>query len=407
MEFGGIRLELEHVSQQQSNRLYMFILMSGIIFIAFNLRSPITSVGPLISLIQVDVGLSASAAGWLTSLPLLAFAVMSPLAPKIAHRLTIEWAMLIGVILIMIGTSIRPTSFAFLLFTGTLFIGLGIAILNVLLPSFVKDKFPYKIGLMTSIYTTSMGTTAAFASGFSYPIANGLGLGWKLTVFIWGAPAIVAFFLIIYLAMKNGKKKEIKTNMIQAETKMWKSKVAWYVAIFMGTQSLLFYVTVAWLPTILQDNGMSPTMAGWMLSISQFVGLPVGFLVPVIAEKFKSQQGVVIVLLIFCFLGYGGLIFSSSTTLLIISCILVGIMVAGSFPLALTMIGLRARNAKDAAELSGMAQTLGYLLAAVGPILIGFLYDFSGGWTVPLIAILLNSVIVLISGLLAGRNQYV
>ncbi|MEK4802961.1 MULTISPECIES: CynX/NimT family MFS transporter [Oceanobacillus] len=356
---------------------------------------------------QADVGLSSSSAGLLTSLPVIAFAIMSPLAPSLANRLSNEWAMLIGLLMLFIGISIRSNSIVILLFSGTLLVGLGIAVLNVLLPSFIKDKFPHKIGLMTSLYTTAMGVIAAAASGLSVPIADGLNLGWKVALFIWGIPTLLALFNIFYLARKGNSDQHMERKFIRTNKKMWKSPLAWQVAIFMGTQSFLFYSTISWLPTILNDQGVSMATAGWMLSFTQFIGLPASFLVPVIAEKFRNQQGVVISIIISSFLGYGGLLLGTTTTMMVISCTFIGFTLAGAFSLALTLIGLRARTAIEAAELSGMAQTLGYLLAATGPLLIGFLNDISNGWTLPLIVILIDSVIVLIFGLGAGRNKYV
>ncbi|KKE80224.1 MULTISPECIES: CynX/NimT family MFS transporter [Bacillaceae] len=399
-------MEIER-SKQQTNKVYSFLLISGIVLIALNLRPAITSVGPIIGSIQADVGLSSSSAGLLTSLPVIAFAIMSPLAPSLANRLSNEWAMLIGLLMLFIGISIRSNSIVILLFSGTLLVGLGIAVLNVLLPSFIKDKFPHKIGLMTSLYTTAMGVIAAAASGLSVPIADGLNLGWKVALFIWGIPTLLALFNIFYLARKGNSDQHMERKFIRTNKKMWKSPLAWQVAIFMGTQSFLFYSTISWLPTILNDQGVSMATAGWMLSFTQFIGLPASFLVPVIAEKFRNQQGVVISIIISSFLGYGGLLLGTTTTMMVISCTFIGFTLAGAFSLALTLIGLRARTAIEAAELSGMAQTLGYLLAATGPLLIGFLNDISNGWTLPLIVILIDSVIVLIFGLGAGRNKYV
>ncbi|MGJ9457913.1 CynX/NimT family MFS transporter [Oceanobacillus sp. CF4.6] len=393
---------------QQSKRLYYFLLTTGIIIIAFNLRPAITSIGPIIGIIRDDIGLSSWSAGLLTSLPLIAFAIMSPMAPRLANRFTNERSMLIGLILLFIGISVRSISIIFLLFMGTLLVGLGIAILNVLLPGIIKDKFPNKVGLMTSVYSTSMGILAATASGLSVPLANGMNGGWQVALLLWTIPVTIGIIVWSYLSRKERKKNQTEIKFIQsADNQIWRSPLAWQVAAFMGFQSFLFYVTISWLPAILHDSGLSMATAGWMLSFTQIIGLPASFLVPMIAEKFKSQRGIVFVLTLSSFLGYGGLLLGTSYAVMLISILLIGVALAGSFSLALTFLGMRAKTPKQAAELSGMAQSIGYLLAAIGPIIIGYLYDLTNAWTVPLIMIMFVSILVFLFGMGAGRNKYV
>src|SRR5690625_1244980 len=168
-----------NLQEQQTNQLHRILLIAGIVIAAINLRPAITSVGPLIGTIRDDLGLSNWSAGILTSLPLIAFAVLAPIVPKLGNRYTNNIIMLAGLIILFIGISIRSLSFVFFLFLGTLFAGLGIAICNVLLPAVIKDKFPAKVGLMTSIYSTTMGIFAATASGVSVPIASEAGFGWQ------------------------------------------------------------------------------------------------------------------------------------------------------------------------------------------------------------------------------------
>ncbi|WP_106498500.1 CynX/NimT family MFS transporter [Lentibacillus sp. Marseille-P4043] len=390
-------------------RAYRFLLMVGIIVVAFNLRPAITSVGPVIGTIRDDIGLSNWSAGLLTSLPLIAFAVMSPLAPKLGNRVSNERALLIGLILLLFGIAVRTVSLVALLFIGTLFVGLGIAICNVLLPGVIKEKFPEKVELMTGIYSTAMGTFAATASGVSIPIAKGLGLGWQAALIVWAIPAIVGILIWIYLSKKN-KSNDDDEKVRYANTdanRMWKSPLAWQVALFMGFQSFLFYVTISWLPEILHDYGVSIGTAGWMLSMTQIIGLPFSFLVPVIAGKLKSQWAIVVFLGTSAISGYVGLLLGNSFVVMIICSLLIGIALGGVFPLALTFLGMRARTAKQAAELSGMAQALGYLLAAIGPIFIGYLYDVTHAWTVPLLTLIGVALIVITFGSLAGRDKYV
>ncbi|MEC5422895.1 MFS transporter [Virgibacillus sp. C22-A2] len=395
-------------TSEQSNKIYRFLLIAGIIFVAFNLRPAITSVGPLIGIIRDDIGLSNWSVGILTSLPLVAFAIMSPLVPKLGNRFTNERIMLIGLILLFIGITVRSISLMVLLFAGTLFIGLGIAICNVLLPGVIKEKFPAKVALMTSVYSTAMGIFAATASGLSIPVANEAGLGWQVALLIWAFPAVIGIGIWIYLVKREKADRGTEVKYIAPnDNRMWSSRLAWQVAAFMGLQSFLFYVTISWLPEILHDYGVSMATAGWMLSFMQFIGLPASFLVPMIAGKYKSQRALVLVLGFLSISGYAGLLLGKSFTVMVFSTILIGITLSGTFALALTFLGLRARNARQAGELSGMAQSLGYILAATGPIFIGYLYDLTHIWTVPLLTMMGVAILVTLFGMSAGRDRYV
>lgn len=387
---------------------YIYLLIAGIVLLAFNLRPAITSLGPLVGMIQEDVGLAHWSAGLLMSLPLLVFAVMSPLVPKIAARLTNERTLLIGLATLLIGISIRSVPTPFLLFTGTLLVGFGIAIGNVLLPAVVKERFPKKFGLMTSVYSTSMGLIASLASGISVPLAVDLDLGWQGAQIVWGIPVIIALVLWGFLFKhreggKSGSHQLQKTSSKQ----IWRSSLAWQIAIFMGFQSFSFYVTISWLTEILHSHGISILTAGWLLSFTQLVGLPASFVIPVLAARFQSQVWLSFFLGLFAVLGYSGLLFGSAYPVLIISIIFIGIALGGSFPLALTYIGLRTQTGQQTAALSGMAQSTGYVLAAVGPLIIGYLYDLTHAWTVPLIMLIVVSVILTVFGMLSGRDRYV
>ncbi|MFC4557571.1 CynX/NimT family MFS transporter [Virgibacillus kekensis] len=395
-------------ADENAKQMRRFLLIAGIVLVAFNLRPAITSVGPLMGIIRDDLALSNWSVGILTSLPLIAFAVMSPLAPRLGNRFTYERTMIAGLILLLFGIAVRSIPVLALLFVGTLFVGLGIAICNVLLPGVVKDKFPAKVALMTSVYSTAMGIFAATASGVSIPLARGVDLGWELGLAVWTAPTVIAIIVWIILARKEKTEGDVELKYVSvSDNRMWMSPLAWQVACFMGLQSFLFYVTVSWLPEILHGNGMTMATAGWMLSFTQFVGLPSSFFAPIIAGRFKSQSGTVFVLALFAIGGYSGLLFGSSFGVMVLSTVLIGIAMSGLFALSLTMLGLRARNARQSGELSGMAQSIGYLLAAVGPMFIGFLYDLTHAWTVPLLTIIGVALLVMTFGMLAGRDRYV
>ncbi|WAA09801.1 CynX/NimT family MFS transporter [Fervidibacillus albus] len=386
---------------------YVFFLISGILFAAFNLRPAITSVGPIVGMIQEDLHLSHFTAGLLTSLPLAAFAVVSPVVPIISNRFGNERTILFGLVLLVIGIFSRSVTSVFFLFTGTLLIGVGIAISNVLLPVIVKEKFPLKVGLMTSVYSTAMGIFAAVASGVSIPIASDFGYGWETALIVWVIPAIIAVFIWGYLSRFHGERNVQVKKTDRANGQIWRSSLAWQVALFTGFQSFLFYVTVTWLPEILHHHGLDLGTAGWLLSLSQFVGLPASFFVPMIAAKFRSQSVFVVILSIFSLIGYGGLLLPATYPMLVLYISLIGFALNGSFALALSFMGMRARDARESAELSGMAQSFGYILAAIGPIFIGYLFDVTGSWTWPLVTLLIVNGLVMIFGAGSGRNQFV
>jgi CP family cyanate transporter-like MFS transporter len=394
-------------TQDNKNLLYIILLISGIVLVAFNLRPAITSVGPLVGIIQEDVGLAHWSAGLLMSIPLISFAVMSSLVPRIAARLSNEKTLLLGLVILLVGICIRSISMTLFIFVGTLLIGVGIAIGNVLLPVVVKEKFPQKFGLMTSIYSTSMGLFASLASGISIPLAHGLKLGWDGALIVWGIPTIIAIVVWILLTRLNPAKDNVVKSVRISARQIWRSPLAWKIALFMGFQSSLFYITMSWLPEILYNYGISRGTAGWLLSFTQIVGVPVSFLVPILAGRLRSQVWIAFALGMCSIVGYGGLWMGSSYPMMILSIILIGIALGGNFPLALSYIGIRARNGNQAAELSGMAQSTGYMLAAIGPILIGYLYDMTQVWTIPLITLIVISGLVMTFGMLSGRDKYV
>ncbi|CAH1054513.1 CynX/NimT family MFS transporter [Paenibacillus pseudetheri] len=394
-------------TQDNKNSLYIILLITGIVLVAFNLRPAITSVGPLVGIIQEDVGLAHWSAGLLMSIPLISFAVMSSLVPRIAARLSNEKTLLLGLVILLVGICIRSISMTLFIFFGTLLIGVGIAIGNVLLPVVVKEKFPQKFGLMTSIYSTSMGLFASLASGISIPLAHDLKLGWDGALIVWGIPTIIAIVVWILLIRLNpAKDNAVKSVRISAK-QIWRSPLAWKIALFMGFQSSLFYITMSWLPEILYNYGISRGTAGWLLSFTQIVGVPVSFLVPILAGRLHSQVWIAFALGMCSIVGYAGLWMGSSYPIMILSIILIGIALGGNFPLALSYIGIRARNGNQAAELSGMAQSTGYMLAAIGPILIGYLYDMAHVWTIPLLTLIVISGVVMTFGMLSGRDKYV
>ncbi|WP_186580705.1 CynX/NimT family MFS transporter [Aquibacillus kalidii] len=389
----------------KTNTKYYFLII-GIILIAFNLRPAITAVGPLMGTIRDDLQLANWNTGLITSLPLLAFAAISPLAPKIGNKIGNERTLLLGLIILFIGILIRSVAATLTLYIGTTLVGIGVALCNVILPGFIKEKFPNKIGLLTAIYTTCMSIFAATASGLSIPLAKNFGLGWQKSLLSWSLLALLA--IIVWTISIKLTRTTMDTRLYEPSArKLLNSSLAWQVTLFMGLQSFTFYVTISWLPEILHSQGFSISTAGWLLSYMQFVSLPATFITPILAGRFKNQQGIVLSFGILALTGYIGLYFGGSFLLTTIWITLIGLALGSSISLALALLGLRTTNARQSAELSGMAQSFGYLLASIGPIAIGLLFDVTSNWSPSIITIMIVCLFMTMFGLGASRDKYV
>lgn len=393
-------------NRSMANKRLGLVALS-IILLATNLRAPITSVGPLISSIRESLQISNTVAGALTTLPLLAFAFISPFAPKLARRFGMEMTLFISLIVLLLGILLRSLGAIEGLFIGTLFIGLSIAIGNVLLPGLVKLKFFHRVGLMTGLYAVSMNLIAAIASGVSVPIASFRGLGWQGSLGFWGLLTIVTIlFWLPQLRHQETNVKEVGNNSPKVSTHLWRSPLAWQITVFMGLQSLIFYSVVAWLPQILFEKGMTASAAGWMISIFQFSTLPFTFLVPILAGRLKSQRTLVGFIALLFALGTVGVMLGS-IRFIPLWMVCIGIAAGSAFSLAMMFFSLRTESVQEASEVSGMAQSIGYFLAALGPLFFGLMRDMTGGWTAPLILLVVSSVMILIAGMGAGKEGYV
>jgi CP family cyanate transporter-like MFS transporter len=388
-----------------SSRVRAVLLVLGILLLAANLRAALTGVAPLIGQIRTDTGVSNGVAGLLTALPLVAFGVLSPLAPVLARRIGIERALFASLFVLAAGILLRSAGSVAALFLGTAVLGAAIAAGNVLLPSLVKQEFPERTGLMTSAYSTTMGVAAALAAGASAPVAYGLGLGWRASLALWALLALTAIIVWIPL-VRGARPSDAFAPASRRAVSLWRSSLAWQVTIFMGLQSLVYYVTLTWLPEILRDEGLSASRAGWMLALAQAVGIATMFLAPMIASSRPSQRRVVAAAVILNGGGTLGLLVAGGTAPAL-WVVLLGLGQGACFSLALTFFALRAPNSEHAAALSGMAQSVGYLLAASGPSLFGALRDATGDWNIPLALLLALTVCLLLTGLGAARDAQV
>lgn len=390
---------------QQLTTSQKALLITGIVLISINLRPALAGVGPLISAIRLDTGLSNAMLGLLTTLPLLAFGVLSTLTPLFTRRMGLEGVLALAMGLLTVGILLRVIPSNIALFGGTLLLGIGIAFGNVLLPSLVKRDFPRYTGVMTSVYSSTLGIGATIAAGISVPLAEDLGWGWQWSLGSWAALSFLA--LLVWLPQVNKQTlPRHDRSFRKALRDLGGSKLAWQVAIFMGLQSLLFYVVLAWLPEILQSRGLDAGTAGWMLSLSQATGVIGTIVVPTWAERMHDQRGLVWLLVILEFISIGGLMLPDPF-LVELWVSFIGFSLGGSFGLALLFIVLRTTDTQTATELSGMAQSVGYLLAAAGPTVFGALHDLTRNWTIPLFFLIAVACIQLLAGLGAGRPEAV
>jgi CP family cyanate transporter-like MFS transporter len=275
----------------------------------------------------------------------------------------------------------------------------------VLLPGIVKKKFPKKFGLVTGIYSSMLGIGAAIAAGISVPLSENAGLGWRWSLGAWALLSFIAF-LVWFPQLSENIPAVARRNLRSSIKELGKSRIAWMVAIFVGLQSLTFYTIIAWLPEILQERGMNASTAGWMLAMVQGTGVIGTFVFPAWASNRQRQRLPVVILVLIEMVSLAGLMIPTLfLTPLLVS--ILGFSLGGSFGMALLFIGMRTRGTDSANELSGMAQSVGYTLAATGPALFGGIYDLSQNWLIPLIFLFLIAFAKLATGWRAGYNEFV
>jgi CP family cyanate transporter-like MFS transporter len=379
-------------------------LAVGLMIISFNLRPAIVAVSPLLTEIQTTFGFSGASVGLLSTLPLLCFGLLAPLAPRLVHRFGSGVVLLGCLFTLLAGVLVRSLPTLAGLFLGTFLIGIGVAVANVLMPGILKQDFPGRVGMMTGLYTMMLSAGAALAAGTTVPLYRALGRNWHLALGFWALP--VALAIVLWLPSCTLGRRAPSVMQRRPTGGLWRSAVAWSLTIFMGLQSLEFYATVTWLPTILRDRGTPSETAGFLLALVSIVGMLSSFVVPWIAHQMTDQRlGVAI--------GVGATAFGIAGLLVdphrldVLWAVLLGWGQGSSIGLALMMMVVRASSHDEAMALSGMAQGLGYLIASVGPVLIGGFFDFSHGWSMPLIVLLVLLGIQATAGDYAARDRTV
>ncbi|GGV11844.1 CynX/NimT family MFS transporter [Streptomyces spectabilis] len=379
----------------------------GVVLLALNLRPALVAVSPLADVIRDDSGMSATATSLLTALPLLCFGLLAPVAPGLGRRFGMERSLFGTMALICAGTALRMLDSVVALFAGTVVIGAGIAVANVLLPGLIKRDFPGRAGLMTGLYSMSLFGGAALAAGVTLPVRDASGMDWRTTLACWGALAVLA--LVVWLPQVRSRTRVGAAAARQAAHPvrgLWRSPLAWQVTAYMGLQSLNYYAAAAWLPTLLQDSGMSAGDAGWMLSFSALLGITGSFVTPVVVGGRLSAARLATLGAVLCAAGYAGLL-AAPVGGAYVWMSLLGLGQGAAISLALLFLVQRAPDARHVAQLSSMAQCFGYVLAATGPAILGAVHDVSHDWTIPVVVLLVLLVPQVVVGLGAARDGHV
>lgn len=376
-------------------------LTLAVAVVAFNLRPALTAVSPVLTQIQRATGLSGAEAGLLTTIPVLAFGACAPLAPLLGRRLGMEAALVGSLVVLVLGILVRSVPSLGLLFVGTLLVGVAIAFGNVLVPALIKRDFPRNPRLATGVYSVALSGGAAVAAGVAVPLDGAVG-GWRPGLAIWAAPVLVC------VALWGFRLRDAHHDIgsVHLRAGLWRDGLAWQVTAFWAFQSLGFYAMVAWLPTIFQQHGTPAATAGWLLSLAGLASLPAAFVLPLVTSTRTGQRAGVVFTVSLNALALAGLVWQPRAGA-VAWMILLGLGQGSALSLALTFVVARAADTRVAAELSGMAQTVGYLVAGMGPFAVGALRDVSGSWTLPLV--LLAAVLgpELLSGLASTRSRSV
>ncbi|CRM51864.1 CynX/NimT family MFS transporter [Pseudomonas sp. 58 R 12] len=379
-----------------------WLLIMGLILVAMNLRPALSSLSPLLSAVSDSLGLSAAKAGLLTTLPVLCLGLFAPLAPLLARRFGAERVVL-GILLTLAGGITLRSAFGEVgLFAGSLIAGASIGIIGVLLPGIVKRDFAKQAGTMTGVYTMALCLGAALAAGATVPLSHCFGDSWSVGLGFWIVPALVAaLFWLPQVGQKHG------AHQVAYRVKgLLRDPLAWQVTLYMGLQSSLAYIVFGWVPSILIDRGLSATDAGLALSGSIIVQLLSALTAPWLATRGKDQRLAIVVVMLLTLAGLFGCLYAPLEGLWGWA-VLLGLGQGGTFSLALTLIVLRSRDSHVAANLSGMAQGIGYTLASLGPLAVGLVHDWTGGWAAVGWIFAVIGVGAIVAGLGAGRALYV
>ncbi|MBK3642130.1 MULTISPECIES: CynX/NimT family MFS transporter [unclassified Streptomyces] len=391
------------------------LLLIGIVLTALNLRPAITSLGALLKEVRDGLGMSGSVAGLLTSVPPLCFALFGVMAPRLARRFGPATVVCAGMLAITAGLLIRPYAGGTAGFLAASALALmGIAVSNVLMPVIVKRWFPDRVGSMTGLYSMALALGTASAAAITVPMTDALGGGWQTGLAVWAALAGAAVLPWIPFVRRreaapaeerHARVPEPSAHDTAPALRITRSRTAWALAVFFGLQATAAYITMGWMAQIFRDAGVSAGTAGLLLAVTMVMGVPLAFVIPRVATRLPHQGPIVLALGVCGLAGYAGLYLAPAGGAWAWA-VLLGVSNC-AFPLALTMVGMRARTGAGVAQLSAFAQSTGYLISIPGPLLVGVLYQHSGGWGLPIALMTGLMIPQMVVGVLAGRNRTV
>jgi CP family cyanate transporter-like MFS transporter len=380
------------------------LALAALLLAAVNLRLAVTSVGPVLSEIRAGLQMSSTVAGLLTSLPVLCFASVGLAAPRLARRFGSARVIATGLVVLTVGLAVRPFAPGTAVFLLLSVVALaGIAVVNVLLPMVVKDRFPTQVGSVTGLYSVALNVGATVAAASTVPLTSVFGGDWRFGLACWALVAILAVPAWLPLA----RRRDVVGPEVEGDdrVRLGRHPVAWALAVYFGLQSTSAYVMIGWLPQIYRDAGLSAEQAGLLFAATSLLGVPLGLGLSALAGRVRSQSMIALVLGLFGIAGYTGLWWDPAAAPWLWA-VLLGV-VNTAFPLVLTMIALRGSTSSRVVRLSAFAQGVGYLIAIPGPILVGALHDWSGGWRLPLGLMIALMVPQIIAGMIAGRDRQV
>jgi CP family cyanate transporter-like MFS transporter len=379
------------------------MVVLGIVVLAFNLRPAAVSIGPVLVEITRGLDMTPTTAGVLTTLPVLAFAGFGALAPWLARLVGLHRVTLVALVAVMLGLGLRARTSDVPLFLLLSLLALGgMATANVLLPSLVKLHFPHRVGLMTAIYTTSLAVGLTLASVLTVPVSHQYG-SWRWGLFAWAITAGVA--ALPWLALIRHDRHPDPERRSISLGDVARTRLGWCMALFFGLQSLQAYAVFGWSAQIYRDAGFSASTAGLLLGVITGVSIPLSLWLPTLTARLRHQTWLIVALTACYPIGYVGLIVAPVAGAWVWAVFAGG--ATGVFPVVLTLIGLRSRTSEGTAALSGFTQSVGYLLAALGPFGMGLTYDLTGGWTLPLVGLLVLVVPQLVVGLMVARPSFI
>ncbi|MBN0047175.1 MFS transporter [Streptomyces actuosus] len=402
------------VPPDRSLRLRRLTLVA-LVIAALNLRPGVTSLGPVLEEVRDSLAMSGTVAGLLTSIPAVCFALVGSTAPVLAKRYGASGAIATGAALLTAGLAARPFATDAALFVALTALSLaGIAIANVLLPAVVKQRFPDRVGAVTGLYSMALNVGASTAAAVTVPLTAAFGGDWRYGLGIWAVLAAIAVPPWLAAGRRQSRHDTPATAgaanaadeaQTHAHRRLSRDPTAWALTAYFGLQASSAYVIIGWLPQMFRDAGLSAESAGLLFSGTSLLGVPLSFALSAAAGKLRNQSGIAAGIGLCGLAGFAGL-WASPSTAPWLWAFLLGVANC-SFPLALTMIGMRGRDSATVVRLSGFVQSFGYLLSIPGPLVVGVLYGHTDGWRAPLAFILVMTLVQIGAGLLAGRDRQI